>query len=398
MATTSTTTSTTTSRKRTTVRLVVALMAFGVLSSSCAAVVRTSVDTAGGDPDSESQDVALSEDGRFAAFASFAGDLVPNDNNGVKDIFVRDHQTGVTELISLSMNGGSANGTSGQPDITPDGRFVVFWSFGDDLVPGDTNGGSDVFVFDRDTDTMELVSVATDGSQGLGALGGSISDNGQRVAFYEYGSLDPNDTNSSHDVYVRDRVLATTKLMSTVEGGTAAAGLSYDPVISGVGTEIAFHTSSDDVIALDTNGFSDVVWRTVVLNIRQLVSINTSGGSGNLHSYNPSISRLGDIVAFESSASDLVVGDIAGFGDVFRRDVFGLSTERVSQRPSGGGFVEGNGNSFLPSISADGTMIAYGSSANNLADPADTPADTNGFSDVYIWDAGENTLGSQTMQ
>jgi Tol biopolymer transport system component len=92
---------------------------------------------------------AISADGRFVAFRSDASNLVPGDTNGQADVFVRDRQTGKTELVSVSTSGAQANGPSSSPAISADGRFVTFLSFATDLVPGDTNSRFDVFVAER---------------------------------------------------------------------------------------------------------------------------------------------------------------------------------------------------------------------------------------------------------
>jgi WD40-like Beta Propeller Repeat len=144
---------------------VLALAIFFV--SGCDLVVRTSVDGVGsGEPDGASTELALSGDGRFAAFASSATNLLAGDTNGSSDIFVRDHQTGTTELISVNTTGGFGTGFSERPDISPDGRYVVFASFANDLSVNDTNPGPDVFLRDRQTNTTELISVDSNANAG----------------------------------------------------------------------------------------------------------------------------------------------------------------------------------------------------------------------------------------
>src|SRR5205814_1700648 len=112
---------------------------------------RVSVDSAGNQADGESASPALSADGRYVAFSSSATNLVPGDTNGQSDVFVHDRQTRITERVSVDSAGNQADGESASPALSADGRYVAFSSSATNLVPGDTNGQSDVFVHDRRT-------------------------------------------------------------------------------------------------------------------------------------------------------------------------------------------------------------------------------------------------------
>ncbi|MGI9601858.1 MAG: hypothetical protein ACR2QE_08230 [Acidimicrobiales bacterium] len=368
-----------------------------LVASSCAVIVRSSVDTTGvGQPNGGSAAPALSGDGRFVAFGSSASNLVAGDNNGTADIFVRDHQTETTELISASINGGSGNGSSERADITPDGRFVTFASFANDLVAGDTNPGPDVFLHDRQTGITEIVSVDSSENQGMfGSLGGTVSDDGRFVAFHSVDQFD-NDTNSTFDVYLRDRSFGLTRIMSTESTNTTAAGDSFDGVVSGDGSTVVWWSFSDDIVAGDTNGEADVFWRTTVLLIKLRISEPNGGGQGDGPSRTPDVSHNGSFVVFDSGATNLVAGDTNGVDDVFLWDInlaIGDPLIRISERPDG---TQGNDRSLLAKINGDGDHVAYMSHADNLQDPAAAPADSNGERDAYLWNLGTNTLGSQT--
>lgn len=367
------------------------LSLFVLVTASCAYVTRASVGVNGGgaavEANGESIDASLSADGSLMAFASFADNLVPGDNNNDKDIFVRDLQAGTTELISKGSGGGPANGLSGQPEISPDGRWVVYWSFADDIVAGDTNAASDVFLYDRQNDVTERVSVDSNENQAIGgSLGGSVSDDGRFVTFYTTAQLAAGDTNNDFDVYVRDRALGGVTRLVSSDPTFVAVGGSFDPVISGNGQAIVFWSFSDDILAADTNGQPDVYWHNVPIGFEVLVSVDAGGGPTNGGSFLPDVSELGDIVVYESIATDIVAGDTNGVSDVFRWDLNTNANSMVSARPQATGFTPSNGSSGGPSVDADGSVIAFNSSATNLdSGSLPGPADTNGLSDVYMW-------------
>ena len=359
------------------------------LAQGCAFVTRVSVTpTPGVQPDGDSSDPSISADGRYVAFASEATNLVTGDTNAYKDIFVRDNVAGTTELISQSVSGGSGNGLSGQPDISGDGRYVVFWSYADDLIPSDTNQASDVFLYDRTLGVMERISVDSSGGEANGfSLGGSVSDDGNIVAFYTDASLAANDTNGSYDIYVRDRQAGTTTLKSkNLSGG--AAGSSFDPVLGRDGGSLLFWSSASDISVDDTNGFPDVfgmisILPGAILNL-------TSGGNGASYTGDVSTGVI-PMVTFHSFASNLVPGDndTNGVADIFIIDQGGslVVTKRITN---------GNGPSLNPviGVSAQGgayQSVAFVSLATNLQRSGAQPLDTNGVADVYLWERGDAT-------
>jgi subtilase family serine protease len=151
------------------------------------------------------------------AFESYASNLVPDDTTGTRDVFVHDRQTGATELVSVDSSGNQGNGDSEVRAISGDGRYVAFLSFASNLVPGDTNGFIDVFVHDRQTGQTTRVSVDSSGNQGNGdSYEPKISADGRYVTFDSLASnLVPDDTNGKYDVFVRDRGLPAPDLVET---------------------------------------------------------------------------------------------------------------------------------------------------------------------------------------
>ena len=164
---------------------------------------------------------SISADGRYVAFNTDADNLVPEDSNGTSDVLVFDRSTGKTERVSLSGTGVEGNGYSSHPSLSGDGRFVAFHSSASNLVPNDTNDRSDIFVYDRMADTIDRLSVSGSGAEGDGESAfSSISNDGRYVAFTSSSSnLVPGDTNDRFDVFVYDRSTATIERVSVSDGG-----------------------------------------------------------------------------------------------------------------------------------------------------------------------------------
>jgi hypothetical protein len=175
------------------------------------------------------------------------------------DIFVRDRQTATTVRVSVASDGTQSNHVSESPAISANGRFVSFESFATNLVPGDTNGAFDIFVHDRQTGTTTRASVASDGTQANSdSRPSSISGDGRFVAFVSFASnLVPADTND-FDVFVHDRQTGATTLSSVASDGTQANGTCARPSISSDGRFVSFDSVASNLVPGDTNGFIDV--------------------------------------------------------------------------------------------------------------------------------------------
>ena len=343
---------------------------------------RVSVSTAGREADDSSYGPALSADARFVAFDSWATNLVAGDVNGFRDVLIHDRRTGTTSLISAAPGGKAADGESYGAGLSADGRFVTFSSQADNLVPGDANVAWDVFVHDRLEATTTLVSLASDGSQGnFNSAGSFISADGRFVAFSSIASnLVPGDTNAVADVFVRDRLTATTTRVSlTVRGAEASSGV-YCTGISADGRYIAFYSYAANLVAGDTNRVADAFVHDRQTATTTRVSVTSGGAEGQDSSYAPTLSGDGRFVAFTSRAPNLVSGDINSAGDVVWRDQQGGTMSLVSIAT---GRAQGNGDSYIGSISADGRVVAFDSLATNLV-----AGDTNGEPDVFVRDRG----------
>jgi Tol biopolymer transport system component len=341
------------------------------------------VDSAGNPGNFASIDPAISSDGRYLVFTSFASNLVPGDTNGKADVFVHDSLSGTTELISVSTAGVQADQHSDESSISGDGRWVAFVSYATNLVSGDTNLVADVFVRDRLTGTTELVSLDSAGNPGNQASSErpSISADGRWVAFESWATnLVPGDTNLVPDVFVRDLLTGTTELVTVDSSGNQASNGGHAPLqcIAGDGRYVVFYSGSTNLSAVDLDTTVDVFVRDRQLGITELISISSSGDPGNRDSAWPSISEDGLVVAFYSLSTNLVPGDVNGLLDVFARDRLSGTTELISISSSG---EQGNELSTAPSLSGDGRYVAFHSRASNLVE-----GDTNGVEDVFVRD------------
>src|SRR5438105_1522637 len=202
-------------------------------SAQTCATDRVSLSVSGDQGDQESASPSISADGRFIAFQSLASNLVPNDANASRDVFVRDRVLGTTVRASLSTLGLPGTGDALAAHISADGRFVAFWSAAPDLDPADTNFAADVFVRELAGGTTERISLAPAGIESNGnSTNPAISGDGRFVAFQSLASnLVPNDTNNVSDVFVYDRSLGTTTLVSVSLQGTVGSSSSFSPEI-----------------------------------------------------------------------------------------------------------------------------------------------------------------------
>lgn len=273
--------------------------------------------------------LALSADGRCAAFSSNSTDLVSDlDTNNTFDVFVRDVVAGTTERISQGHDGSPPNNASAFPSLSSDGRSVGFVSTANNLTPGEPLDFIwDVYVYDRQTQTTEKASVSTSGAHG---------DN---------------------------------------HSGTGAYSNYTGPMISPDGRFIAFDSTATNLVTPDTNFLWDVFLRDLDAGTTIRVSSTSTGGLPDNGSNNPSISTNGRYVTFGSNAK-LIPEDTDSRPDIYSYDTTTGELERISISDSGGNT---NGFNFWPAITPDGSQVAFTSSASNLG-----PTDTNGQYDVYV--------------
>jgi hypothetical protein len=367
-----------------------------------------------GTADAPSRFPAITADGRYVAFTSFASNLVTDDAAIMihEDVYVRDLRLGITTLVSRNLAGTArGNGTSGFNDhlgISADGRFVVFSSSSTDLVAqvDNNNNSTDVFVRDLQTRTTTLVSINRDGTGtgSSGAGGAVITPDGRFVAFMSQSrDLISMDTGFGRQVFVRDLQTGVTSLATVNKLGTGGGSADTDGrreqdlTISSDGRFVAFVSEANDLVENDSSGFAqDVFVRDMQQGVTHLVSVNTSGVSSNTApSGQLAMTADGRFVAFVSGADNLVANiDTNLKQDVFVRDLQANTTTLISVNRTGTAGGNGNASGDLissfqrPSISDDGRYVSFTSSANDLTFANDTNGGFHGNlpADVFVRD------------
>jgi Tol biopolymer transport system component len=290
---------------------------------------------------------------------------------------------GTTEIVSI-VNGQAANGDSRYPAISNDGRFVTFYSLALDLAPNDGNGVGDVFLFDRQNGMMTAVSLTAQGQVGDGeSRNPSISGDGRFVAFESLATdLAANDGNNASDIFLYSRQSGSLERVSINPDNEEGNGHSYNPDLSVDGRFVVFQSQAENLWAFDSNNKSDifVYYRDGNNQIQvERASAAEGGGQANDDSSYPSISADGRFVTFSSFASNLAGGEIYGTNlDIYVYDRQSDVVERISADPLG---QEPDGASVNPDISADGRFVSFDSTASNLVND-----DTNSRVDVFIRD------------
>ncbi|MGY4227813.1 hypothetical protein ACVMIH_005174 [Bradyrhizobium sp. USDA 4503] len=245
---------------------------------------------------------AFSADGRYLVFESQASNLVPGDDAGQQDIFLRDLQSGSTRRLTNGLSGLEANDFSANPSVSGDGKKIVFESWATNLVSGDDNVYRDIFYYNQSSDAITLVSGSV--------TGGNANDQ------------------------------------------------SFDPRIDANGDAIVFSTLATNIVSNDTNQFADVVLFNIATGLARVVSLSKDGVQGNGDSWGPDLTRDAGEVAFTSYASNLVVGDTNGYADVFVKSLTSGAVVRVSTGENG---TQANADSVLRAITPDGRYVLFNS-------------------------------------
>lgn len=379
----------------------VAAFVLALASAQPMPTTRVSISSAGGEGDGRSFEPAISADGRFVAFQSWASNLVEGDTNicrvfptfetgNCPDIFVHDRETGATERVNVSSAGEEANSWSYAPDISGDGRFVSFVSGASNLVENDTNVSfypdgtpypmEDVFVRDRETGRTARVSIGSDGAQANGPSDhAAISADGRYVAFLSTAdNLAPGDTNGQRDVFRHDLQTGETVRVNVSNARVEANGWSYHVTISADGRFVGFSSSASNLVSpseaeMDIDAF---LWDAESGRV-ELISAPSGTEPAGPYGEAPFVSADGRWAVFSSGNPNLVPSADM-IEDVFLRDRLTGETRRISLTLDG---REPSSASFVMGLTSDGRFAVY-----RTASPGIVPGDTNDREDVFVWD------------
>ncbi|PTQ91428.1 VCBS domain-containing protein, partial [Agitococcus lubricus] len=404
-----------------------------------------STSTAGVQSNGTSVSPVFSPDGTKVVFASGASNLVANDTNGNYDIFIKDLSTGVTTRINTGSNGEQLTGFhfsnySLSRVFSPDSTKIVFQSNASNLVTGDSNNSTDIFVKDLNTGAVSRVSTGSNGEQLNGQSDtASFSSDGTKIVFGSYASnLVVGDSNNTSDIFVKNLNTGAVSRVSTNSNGEQANNMSYRAVFSADGTKVVFESSATNLVAGDTNNLTDLFVKNLLTGEVTRVNTDSSGTqiTANNDSYQAVFSPDGTKIAFQSTASNLVTDDTNNASDIFIKDLITGAISRVSTDSSGQfasrksfkaqfspdgskiAFVSqgiyfnasdifvkdlstnivtrmtdnadaqvANNSSYYVMFSADGSQVAIESSATNLV-----AGDTNNLSDIFVKDVSVDTV------
>ncbi len=398
---------------------------------------RVSLATSGAEPNNQSLQCTISNDGRYVAFASYASNLAAVDINNSSDIFVRDRQLNTTTLIDEKFGspGTTPNNVSGgatYPRITGNGRYVVFvsgatdmtsplsapslwrkdlvtgvlesasvaadgsinhspgfgyfqvsttgrfvvWASGDgNVVPGDTNNSSDIFIRDFQAATTVRASLYSDGTQFAGGcINPSISDDGRWVLFVGAAPLITNDAGNPH-LLLKDMQTGTLSVVDVSAGGAVGNGLAQQARLTPDGHYAVWQNNASNLY-VDPFYDNPIVLKDLTTGTYESIAINDSGVPANNTVAWPAVSSDGRYVSFMTSAANL--GTIPVNSGIFVRDRVAHTTRMVSLSTAG---AIANNTCQIATISSDGRYVAYETMATNLDSP-----DTNANWDIYLRD------------
>ena len=326
---------------------------------------------------------AISADGRYVAFDNFSTNLVAGDTNGTSDVFVKNLQTGVVTRASTAADGTEANGYSQNVSISADGRYVVFESEATNLVVGDTNGINDIFVKNLQTGVVTRASTAADGTEANGFNGGysiSISADGRYVAFEsEATNLVAGDTNGMVDIFVKDSQTGAIVRVNTAADGTVANGLSLGPLISADGRYVSFTSLASNLVAGDTNNAADVFVKDLQTGVVTRVSTSADGTQASGYSSGSAASAISADGRYVVFNSDATNLVPGNTNDSSDIFVKDIQTGAIARVNTAADGTQVNGYVSVASISADGRYVTFASYASDLV-----VGDTNGVTDIFV--------------
>lgn len=371
-----------------------------VVSSPALAFERINESTAGVQANDEGFFSQISANGRYVIFESRSTNLVQVDTNFVGDVFLHDRQLQTTERLSLTDGGAQAlGGISTDPHLSADMSSATFSSRATNLVAGDLNGDTDTFVRDLASGAVTRISVHTNGTEGNAASRPhDLSADGRYVVFQSWATnLVDSDTNTTPDMFVRDRVTGTTERVNVSSSGAEGNQGQVPDTFMGAGSidadgrYVSFASIASDLVANDDNDATDVFLRDRTLGETRRISVSASGVEGNGDSRWAKISADGLFIAIGSLANNLVAVDDNIFtADIFLVDLTTGAVTLVNRNSLGVQSV----NNILHDLSDDGRFVVWSTTTTNLI-PGD-PATAPNVADIFVWDRTTSEIARVT--
>jgi len=316
-----------------------------------------------------SRGASISADGRFAVFSTFSDNLIPGDTNLIEDVYMRDLRTGKVMRVSVPPAGGQISMAATNPQISGDGRLVAFECADPTLVPGDANGVVDVFICDTTDGSMIRESVTSGGGEVSGiSCEPGLSADGLWLAFASDAAslwtVGPHHVTGGRHIYLRDRANNRTWRASLGQPGMQHDVQAGHPVVSMHGRFVAFEARDLTTEIGMPAGSSQLYLFDRTTDSVTLVSRDDFGVPANADCTEAAISDNGRFVAYASLADNLVAGDTNGAMDVFIFDRIKQITRRLSVDSLGN---QANAMSYRPSLSETGRFVSFTSLATNLS-------------------------------
>ena len=322
----------------------------------------------------------ISSDAKLVVFESAAENLVEGDSNASNDLFLRNLQTGTVQLISCDSSGAQGNAVSSQASLSADSRFLAFTSQANNFSETDSSANQDIYIKNLQTGQLVWASATAQNSQSNGdSQHPSLSGNGNLVAFDSLASnLSGIDTNNKSDIFLKNLKTGELRLISTNQQGAQGNGHSSHPLLSSDGRWLAFESDASNLVVGDTNGKRDIFIKDLQTGLIERLNLSSNGQQDNGNAHLEAMSANGRVLAFSSDGDNLSAGDSNRQRDIFIKNRDKAGVERVSLDSAG---QQANGASHDADLSSDGRIVSFSSKASNLS-----ANDNNLSEDVFVKD------------
>jgi len=337
------------------------------VTGPCVRSVLVSHTLDGGYPNGSSSSPQISSDGRWVVFLSAATDLVPGDPDNRENVFRWSRDTGAIDRLDLAPDGGFPGGAAAQPQLTPDGRFVCFGHTGELVDPPVKNGVGNVYRRDLQTGVTTLVNALDDGGFfTLAASDCQISDDGRLVAYITRQALDPVDTGGEVDVYLRDLQTGRNRIISVGTNGQVGTPQgfgfnAFNPTFSADFTKAAWSSAAG--YPNDNNSCFDTWFRDLDAGVTAKVSVSGACVTSAASATPVQIFGAGNTVVMASTHAQLP-GDTNGVGDVYFRSMTPIAAPVL--RSDAHNYALGDGVASPRNVTRDGGFLCFTSAATNI--------------------------------